>query len=300
MRSDREARLSLEQGPRGYRLVLRAPGGAEATVEPLALDTPSGPVDGQWDSVEHQSDVIRAQGRAEAAGSTARFALEATSSPDDEPVTLRWRVTFEGAPFSGAVLHRVFLHGVTPDRTSLDMPSIHYAANTFGTGLFPHPDSARGFAFRADRMAQPAIHCTSGGGVWSYFAASEAPEQPAPDLLYSLGAEPLGAGGLALHFRYPQREYGHRGDGGPDAYVAKSTFAPGENQTLTWQPGDVLDRRFTCGGGPTTRLPRTTRPPATSGGRPTRSMRRPCVRPRCGSRQRSTSAGSTPACTTPV
>ncbi|HET9495304.1 MAG TPA: hypothetical protein VFR15_13830, partial [Chloroflexia bacterium] len=96
----------------------------------------------------------------------------------------------------------------------------------------------------ADRMAQPAIHYTTGSGVWSYFAASEAPEQPAPDLLYSLGAEPAGEGGLSLNFRYPQREYGHRGDGGPDAYVAKSTFAPGENLTFTWQPGDVLVKTF--------------------------------------------------------
>ena len=233
--------LSLEQGPRGYRLVLRADG-AEAIVEPLALDTPSGPVEGQWDSVEHQDHTFRAIGRAEVGGSTVRFALDATSSPDDEPVTLRWRVAFDGAPFTGAVLHRVMLYGVTPARTALDLPTIHYSANTFGTGLFPHPDPARGFAFRADRMAQPAIHYASGGGVWSYFAASEAPEQPAPDLLYSLGAEPYGGDGLLLHFRYPQREYGHRGDGGPDAYVAKSTFAPGENLTLTWQPGDVLEK----------------------------------------------------------
>jgi hypothetical protein len=235
--------LSLERGPRGYRLVLRAGDGAEATVEPLALETAAGTVEGAWGTVEHQASSVRAYGRIGARGSVVRFTLDANAPPGgEEPATLRWHVEFEGAPFTGALLHRVLLHGVTANRNALDLPSIHYSANTYGKGLFPQPDPARGFAFRADRMAQPAIHYASGGAVWSYFAGSEAPVPPMPDLLYSLGIEPPSGGGLSLVFCYPQHEYGHLGDGGPDAYIAKSTFGPGEKLTFTWQPGDVLEK----------------------------------------------------------
>src|SRR5205814_7996674 len=77
------------------------------------------------------------------------------------------------------------------------------------------------------------------------FADSEAPTQPEPDLLYSLGVEPLtlrDEHGLSVRFRYPQREYGHRGDGGPDAYIAKSTFDEGEMAFKTWKAGDSVEK----------------------------------------------------------
>jgi hypothetical protein len=143
------------------------------------------------------------------------------------------------------MLHIVSLPGVSSDPTRLDLPSIHYSGNTYGTGIFPRPDPRCGFSFRADRMGQPAIHLRSDAITWSYFAESEAPSNPEPELLYSLGVEPARTGdleGLSLNFRYPQREYGHRGDGGPDAYVAKDTYAEGEASVKTWQSGDVFEK----------------------------------------------------------
>jgi hypothetical protein len=236
-----EQQLVCEQTSEGWRIALRSGGIAEAVIEPLSIEINSQTMPGRWESANLSKGVLRAEGTLSHPGGQVRSTLEASPGQGDMRVELAWSVKFEGGQFTGAILHPVNLYGVEGDPTALDLPTIHYGCNTYGKGLFPHPDPRKGFAFRADRLAQPAIHYAGSQATWSYFAADEAPLVPQPDLVYSLGIVPLDSG-LGLFFRYPQREYGHRGDGSLDAYVAKNTFAPGEEVTLTWQPGDELHK----------------------------------------------------------
>ncbi len=252
-----KATLVCEQGPGGWILGLgssddESATGADAIIEPLSIISGTAVVRGSWDKVAQDGKGLLAEGHAQRGDSTVRFTLRVDTQGAAEPMCLRWQVGFEGAAFTGAVIHSVSMPGETGDPKRLDLPSIHYAANTYGTGIFPRPDPRYGFAFRADRLAQPAIHYYTPDATWSYFAADEAPDQPQSELLYSLGIEPVGGGkdgvesdgeaGLRFFFRYPQREFGHRGDGGADAYVAKDLFAEGENREATWQPGDRLEK----------------------------------------------------------
>jgi hypothetical protein len=63
--------------------------------------------------------------------------------------------------------------------------------------------------------------------------------------MYAVGAAPSNSeAGLNVFFRYPQQEYGHRGDGGPDAYVAKETFAAGEQLFREFAAGATLQATF--------------------------------------------------------
>lgn len=257
--------MVCEQGPGGWTLELRfgsdtSATGRNALIEPLSLTTDASLIAGRWKEVAQSGTGFVAEGDTQHGDATVRFTVEATLPGGDEPLSLRWRVRFEGTPFTGAVLHTVLLPGVEGDPTRMDLPSLHYATNTYGTGLFPRPDPRLGFAFRADRLAQPAIHYYAPAATWSYFAADEAPAHTEPDLLYALGIEQVARdtasaapeGGLRLFFRYPQREFGHRGDGGNDAYVAKSTFAQGEAVAATWQPGDELEKELYLWGRPAT------------------------------------------------
>jgi hypothetical protein len=216
-----------------------------AIIHPLRLDTDVAIENTGWQAAQpdEQSGTFAAQGRISYAGGEIGYSLAITlpADPAVAPLRLDWQVSFAGATLQAALIHAITLPGLTADAKALDLPSLHYAGSTYGSGIFPHPDPAQGFAFRADRMGQPAIHYSTEQGVWSYFAANEAPAVPAPGLLYSLGMAP-GAGGLDLFFRYPQQEYGQRGDGGPDAYVAKSTWAPGENLRAAWADGATLQK----------------------------------------------------------
>ncbi|HET6313738.1 MAG TPA: hypothetical protein VFH60_07880 [Chloroflexia bacterium] len=250
---DRTAEMSeliREEAEGGLRMVLQGGTGgrARALLEPLALAPAVGdsPVSGGWDAVTPGEYGLDAEGHTSHQEGTVRFRLHTERLDEPGLFRLVWRVEFADGPFTGAILHTVRLPGVTADASALDLPSLHYGGNTFGTGLFPHPQPGRGFAFRADRLAQPAIHYATPDATWSYFAEDEIPWSPTPDVLYALGIDPLPAGteggGLMLFFRYPQIEYAHRGDGSEDAYIAKSTFGPGEDVSATWQPGEVLQK----------------------------------------------------------
>ncbi|HEX8600620.1 MAG TPA: hypothetical protein VF952_19155 [Chloroflexia bacterium] len=241
--------LVREEAASGLQIVLQ--GGtvdeARAILGPLALEQGEHTATGRWDTVTPTDSGLGAEGQVSHGAGTVRFRLHAHQLEEVGLFRLSWRLEFVDGSFTGAIVHPVSLPGVAGESSALDLPSIHYGGNTFGTGLFPHPQPGRGFAFRADRLAQPAIHYGAAGATWSYFAEDEIPSSPTPELLYALGIVPLVDGsnesaGLRLFFRYPQSEFGHRGDGGPDAYIAKSTFAPGENASATWQPGDVLQK----------------------------------------------------------
>jgi hypothetical protein len=235
---------ATDRGELGWFITLRSEtGDVGAAIEPLALETEGGEVlAGHWTSVEEEGTNMHADGRLDHPGGTLQFRLLANTPNAHGPTMLEWHIEFSGEPCTGALLHVVTLDGAPLAPSALDLPSIHYGSNTYGKGTFPHPDPRKGFAFRADRLAQPAIHYSTPGAAWSYFATSEAPDDPEPDLLYSLGMSPAPEGGTSLSFRYPQQEYGHRGDGGRDAYVAKDTYAPGEHAIKTWQPGVTLSK----------------------------------------------------------
>ncbi|MFL5735318.1 MAG: hypothetical protein ACJ78Q_19335 [Chloroflexia bacterium] len=239
--------LRVEQAVSGWRVSLGGDGVTTgASVEPLSVRVAGGEtVAGSWSAVEQGDDGLLAHGSAAHPGGVVRFELRASQSATGGgkpgPVELRWRVVFEGGRFEGAVIHSVGLPGAVGDPGSLELPSIHYGRNSYGSGLFPHPDPGTGFAFRADRLAQPGIIYWLPGVEWAYFAGSEAPVAPEPELVYSLGMAPY-EGGLRLSFRYPQMEFGHRGDGGRDAYVAKDTFEPGEECFGVWEEGDILEK----------------------------------------------------------
>lgn len=255
-----KAKLVCEQRAGGWIVGLRSSDeggdtGADAVIEPLSITSGTAIIRGSWDKVAQDEEGLLAEGHAQQGDSTVRFTLRVDAQGASKPMCLRWQIGFEGALFRGAVLHDISILGVRGDPKRLDLPSIHYAANTYGTGIFPRPDPRYGFAFRADRLAQPAIHYYTPDATWSYFAADEAPGQSQPELLYALGIEPATSGkdgvesddseaGLRLFFRYPQREFGHRGDGGPDAYVGKNLFAEGENREATWQAGDRLEKEL--------------------------------------------------------
>jgi hypothetical protein len=228
----------------GWLISLRSEAGDEAaTLEPLSLQTDRGEVlTGRWTSVEEEGGNMRAEGRLDHPNGTVQFSLHANTPGAQRPTILEWQVEFSGESCTGALLHAVTLDGAPLAPTALDLPSIHYGSNTYGKGMFPQPDPRKGFAFRADRLAQPAIHYSTPCAAWSYFATSEAPDEPEPDLLYSLGMSPAPQKGTSLFFRYPQQEYGHRGDGGPDAYVAKDTYAPGERASKIWQSGETFSK----------------------------------------------------------
>lgn len=237
--------LVCEQTPSGWWITLRSMDGRSAvSIEPLALLNRDVTTAGRWDSVTHTGNGLRAIGAVQHSAGVVTYVLEADQADENGPVTLRWRVRFDGGPFTGAIRHAIKLAGVVGDPALLDLPGIHYAANTYGTGIFPHPDPSQGFSFRADRMPQPAIHYRAPHATWSYFAADEAPKPSQAELLYCLGVDPPDDvnSPLSMFFRYPHMEYGHRGDGGIDAYVAKDTFAPGEDLEATWQAGDELEK----------------------------------------------------------
>ena len=241
--------IVIEEAAGGPRIVLRGGTGneAHASLEPLAVVEGDQTVRGSWDSAIPFQQGLDAVGQVSHSAGTLRFKLHVHRLEEPGLFRLLWRVEFEGEPFTGAIIHPVSLPGVAGDSSALDLPSIHYGANTFGTGLFPHPQPGRGFSFRADRLAQPAIHYGAPAATWSYFAEEEVPSSIMPEMLYALGIDPLRDGtpesaGLRMFFRYPQCEYGHTGDGGPDAYIAKSTFGPGENVRATWRPGHVLQK----------------------------------------------------------
>ncbi|MEA2574903.1 MAG: hypothetical protein QOH93_2201 [Chloroflexia bacterium] len=229
----------------GLQIVVQTGAGSHARgiLEPLGLEQGEHTLAGRWDTVSPTDYGLEAAGQVSHEAGSARFRLHVARVEEAGLFRLSWRIEFDGGPFTGAVVHPVTLPGVLGASSALDLPSIHYGGNTFGTGLFPHPQPNRGFAFRADRLAQPAIHYGTPEATWSYFAEDEIPSSATPDLLYALGIVPLDhTAGLRLFFRYPQVEFGHRAEGGPDAYIAKSTFGPGENASATWQPGDVLQK----------------------------------------------------------
>ncbi|MDQ3929049.1 MAG: hypothetical protein M3328_07875 [Chloroflexota bacterium] len=241
--------LVWEEAAEGLQIALQGgkDGEARAILEPLALEQGEHTTPGRWDTVTPTDYGLEAIGQVSHGEGALRFRLHIHRLEEAGLFRLSWRVEFRPAPFTGAIVHPISLPGVAGESSALDLPSIHYGGNTFGTGLFPHPQLSRGFAFRADRLAQPAIHYGAPEATWSYFAEDEIPSSPTPELLYALGIMPLDdsseqEGGLRLFFRYPQWEFGHRGDGGPDAYIAKSTFGPGEKESATWQPGDVLQK----------------------------------------------------------
>lgn len=237
--------LMIGQSQRGPQIILHGNDGkAKATLEPLALQAIDGStIEGQWTGIQQDEGSLNAEGVLTHESGTIRSMLQVLIPREDnpEPFTLNWRVSFERGPCTGAIIHRVMLQSIEADPTLLDLPSVHYGRNSYGKGLFPHPDPRRGFSFRADRLAQPAIHYSAPEATWSYFAANEAPLTPEADLVYSLGIVPSGDG-LNLFFRYPQTEFGHRGDGSPDAYIAKDTFAPGENAVAAWQSSTTLEK----------------------------------------------------------
>lgn len=227
------------------QIVLQGGSGSEARaiIEPLEVVSGDLRVMGRWDSVTTTPHGLDANGQLSHPAGRVTFGLHVHRLAEQGLYRLIWRVEFADGTFTGAIVHPVTLPGVEGASSALNLPSIHYGENTFGTGFFPHPQPSRGFAFRADRLGQPAIHYSAPDATWSYFAEDEIPWSPVPEMLYTLGIDPLRQGtGLKLFFRYPQFEYGHRGDGGPDAYIAKSTFGPGENMSATWKPGEVLQK----------------------------------------------------------
>jgi hypothetical protein len=224
---------------------------AAAFLEPLVLETAQGHITGRWAGlIQTDSSGAQAFGSLEHPHGRLDFTLRAgqPASPLRSPIQLEWQVTFQ-APCRGALYQAVWLPGVDADPAALTLPGVYYGHNTYGKGLFPHPDPAHGFAFRADRLPQPAIHYASERAAWDYFTADEAPAMAAPEKVYSLGLT-AGESGLRLFFRYPQLEFGHGSrqvSGGPDAYIAKSTFGPGEDEECAWEAGDRVEKTFFLG-----------------------------------------------------
>jgi hypothetical protein len=178
---------------------------------------------------------------AHSAGSLSFSAAIAFDPSPERPLVLDWQIEGQGGAIIGALVFGWTVADLPRDPGHLDLPSIHYGCATYGTGIFPHPDPRTGFAFRADRLPQPALHYSAPTATWSFFAPSETPTPVLPEQMFALGAQPTAdPTGLEIFFRYPQQEYGHRGDGGPDAYIAKETFAPGEQLHHVFQPGSIL------------------------------------------------------------
>lgn len=237
-----ELLLNAQERDDGWRVGLYSPKDSlRAVLEPLTLETAEAVIQGRWNHVEASTTHLHAQGSVLHPQGTVRFTLAAhASSAGETLLQLDWQVQFKGA-CTGAVVHSVTLPEQTNTPLVVDLPGIHYGANTYGKGIFPRPDPRRGFSFRADRMGQPALHLATPQVRWNYFALEEAANPPQPDLVYALGMAPT-EDGLHLFFRYPQYEYGQRGDGGPDAYVAKNLFARGENEFATWNDGATLTK----------------------------------------------------------
>ena len=236
----------IAQETPGWTLRLQRDLTASVTIEPLRLLMPDGAIArGEWDAVTLSDAAIAATGSARHATGGVHFELRlAFDAGAEQPLVLDWRARCAGE-FTDALVFPWTLPDVPRDPGLLDLPSIHYGGVTYGTGMFPHPDPRTGFAFRADRLAQPALHYSAPSATWSFFAPSETPAPVVAEQLYSVGAAPTDTEhGLNVWFRYPQQEYGHRGDGGPDAYVAKETFAAGEQLFHEFAPGTTLEARF--------------------------------------------------------
>lgn len=243
------AQVFITYAPDRVVLVLGIRGDARAIIAPPALERESGErVAGRWIALDPDpADVqaLLAQGVIEHdAGTieaTVRFSFAQTDAPI-QPLLLAWRLRFTGGACAGAIRWAVHLPDVPHDPTLLDLPSIHYGRVSYGSGLYPHPDPRHGFAFRADRVAQVALHYSAPTVTWSVFTASETPDPPLAEQIYALGMEPTTSdpNGLAVVLRYPQEEYGHRGDGSAEAYVAKDTFAQGERASLVFAAESTL------------------------------------------------------------
>ena len=237
--------IESRKTPEGY-LVIVGQGAARAVIEPLVLEAPDGNIQGRWTAVTRQEEAVTASGRVDHPGGHVIFSLDVAppAAQGAAPLVLNWRILFEQGSFTGALVHPITLLGAAQPGVdldaALDLPSIRYGTNLYGTGLFPRPRVEAGFAFRADRLAQPALHFSLPSATWSYFAARECPDPHEAEFVYSLGVTPPNQGDLTLFFRYPQREYGHKGDGSDQAYIGKSTFGPGEHLVSTWRHDDFL------------------------------------------------------------
>lgn len=239
--------MLVAQESTDWRLRIQRDSLAGATVEPLRLVMPEGViVQGRWASVTLAGAAIQATGSATHTTGTVHFSLRlAFDASAEHPLVLDWQIRCEGSGFTGAFAFPWTLPDVPRDPVRLDLPSIHYGCATYGTGMFPRPDPRTGFAFRADRLAQPALHYSAPTATWSFFTPSETPAPVVAEELFAVGAAPSNfEAGLEVFFRYPQQEYGHRGDGGPDAYVAKETFATGEQLFRDFAAGDTLQATF--------------------------------------------------------
>ena len=228
----------------GWHLKLESSHGARAEVKPLVLQDMNGQAQsGQWTQVRSTDTGLSATGEVEHATGNAQFTLHLKFDTDADqfrPLALDWQVHFNGI-FEGAILATTDLYELALAPRHLDLPSLHYGRVSYGTGAFPHPDPRVGFAFRADRMAQPAVHYSASTATWSMFTPSETPVPAVPEQVYALGVKPGEAADLLHVFvRYPQHEYGHRGDGSREAYVAKDTFAPGEERSATFPSNHTL------------------------------------------------------------
>lgn len=238
--------LSAQRDPQGWTITLGRSPATYATIEPLILELPDRRLlHGEWTSVQQAESALVAEGSILHENTTVSYTLRLACAPAAHgvaPLELAWQITFD-AMIEGALLFPLNLHEIALDPTLIDLPAIHYGRVSYGSGLFPHPDPRTGFAFRADRMAQPALHLRAPDATWSYFTPCETPEPPVPEQMYALGIVATGSQSGA-HIRYPQHEFGHRGDGGPDAYVAKDLFAPGERAYHQFAPGTAL--QATC------------------------------------------------------
>ncbi|HEX9989718.1 MAG TPA: hypothetical protein VGE45_14740 [Chloroflexia bacterium] len=241
-----ETKLAAYQADNRWVLALETVGGAaKAELEPLWLEMGEVRLAGQWQAVSVNDGTGRAAGQHVFEGCVIGYELNVKVAPHQQPAELEWRIDVLEGSCEAAIGHAVKLVGVSADADAdaLDLPSLYYGLNRFGSGSFARPDQRIGFAFRADRLAQPAIHYSTADAAWSYFAADEAPEVAEPELLYSLGLEPANDG-LSLFFRYPQVEYGHRGNHSRDAYIAKFSFGPGECLTRIWTRGEVVKKKL--------------------------------------------------------
>lgn len=240
-----EVKLVSYQVDGQWILVLETVDGtAKAEIEPLWLEIGQVRLAGQWRTINvNDGTTCQAAGQHVLEGCVIRYELNLKIAPHQQPAELEWRVEVLEGGCEAAIGHSVRLVGVSAEADALDLPSLYYGLNSFGSGSFARPDPRSGFAFRTDRLAQPAIHYSTVDAAWSYFATDEAPEVAEPELLYSVGLGPSN-GGLSLFFRYPQVEYGHRGDHSRDAYIAKGEFGPGECETRRWTPGEVVKKRL--------------------------------------------------------
>jgi hypothetical protein len=218
-------------------------GTTKAEIEPLWLEMGHVRLAGKWQTINLNDGACRAAGQHVLEGCVIGYELSVKVTPHQQPAELEWHIEVLEGSCEAAIGHLVKLVGARADTDALDLPSLYYGLNRYGSGSFARPDPHSGFAFRADRLAQPAIHYSTIDAAWSYFATDEAPEIAEPELLYSVGLEPANDG-VTLFFRYPQVEYGHRGDRSRDAYIAKGEFGPGECITRKWTYGDAVKKRL--------------------------------------------------------